>query len=315
MDIKSRILITGAAGFIGSNLLHHLSNLGFQHVVGIDNYSEGSNPDNLEGCNYLIYHCDIREEDQVKYIFDIESPEFVVHLAAASHVDRSINGDKIFWETNVVGSSNILRACRDYKVSKVIQQLTDEVWGSIPHESPWAKEGSTPKPTSPYPCSKTAQYYVGKSFYTTWGTPVVSTFPVNNFGPRQFEEKLIPKFIKLLLEGKKVPLMASTHFERDWLPVVDMCRALVLLLARGEPGEEYNVGAGNHHSNLALTHKLLKLCGRDESSIEIVPDRLAHDSRYAVNFDKIKELGYYPSEGFDSYLQKTVDWYQRRMGF
>ena len=316
MQPKDKILVTGAAGFIGSNLLHLLQNLGFQNVVGIDDYSEGSNPENLDGVQYYIHPVNITKEKCVQEVFETEQPDYVVHLAAASHVDRSISGDKVFWETNVIGTGNVLRSCREHSVKKVIVQLTDEVYGEVPPGAPWAKEGDIPKPTSPYPCSKTAQYYVGKSYFTTWGVPVVSTFPVNNFGPRQFKEKLIPKFIDNLLNGLKVPLMASTHFERDWLPVVDMCRALVLLLAKGVPGEDYNVGANNHHTNLEITKKLLTLCGRDESFIKIVPDRLAHDSRYAVNYDKIVELGYSPSERFDSYLAKTVEWYstQREKG-
>jgi dTDP-glucose 4,6-dehydratase len=290
-------------------LAHHLTSIG-KDFIGIDALFTGSNLDNTEGLDFRFFKLDLACEEQVKHLFKCFPIRQVVHLAAASHVDRSISGDAEFWRSNVVGTANLMRSCRDWQVDKVVNQITDEFYGEVPRTQHDALEGEAPDPTSPYPCSKVAQYYVGRSFYTTYGVPVVSTFPVNNFGPRQHVEKLIPKFITNLLAGKKVPLMASSHFERDWLPVKDMCRALDLLLEEGVGGQDYNVGADNHHTNLEITEKLLTLTDRDESFIETVPDRAAHDSRYAVDSAKIKELGYKPRYLFDDYLEQTVEWYK-----
>jgi len=298
-------LVTGCAGFIGSNLCHYLK--GKEQVIGIDALVEGSNLANLDGADIIFEQADVRSSRTMEEIFDRYAFTHVIHLAAMSHVDRSLTGDKIFWETNVLGTRNIMEQALAYQV-KVVNQITDEVYGAILEGE--AFEGDKFYPTSPYPCSKVGQYWVGKSYYTTFGLPVVSTFPVNNYGPRQHPEKLIPCFITKLLKGKKVPLMVSTHFERDWLPVKDMAKALYLLSKEGVAGEDYNIGADRHHTNRMITDKLLELCGRDESYIEIVPDRVAHDARYAVNSDKIKALGFRLDHDFDEYLKETVDWYR-----
>ena len=307
------LLITGSCGFIGSNLVHYLHEQGRDDVVCLDNLSIGSSLGRIAGIPGVRFHReDLTWAAGIEKIFMLYDITEVIHLAAASHVDRSISGDHPFWMTNVVGTANLLRACREHKVKKVIVQITDEFYGEKPPGTA-ALEGDMPMPTSPYPCSKVGQYYVGRTYFQTYDLPVLFTFPVNCYGPRQHEEKLIPKFSTRLLQGKKVPLMASSHFERDWLPVIDMCRALELLLDKGEPGQDYNVGADNHHTNLQLTHKLLELTGRDENFIEVVPDRAAHDSRYAVNYDKLITLGYKPSQAFDEYLALTVDWYRKEL--
>lgn len=309
------IIVTGCAGFIGSNLCIRLVEQGYQ-VHGIDGLSIGSNLNNLNSLlsldkEFYFSKVDIRDEERLYKSLDIfNSNDCIIHLAAETHVDRSITKDKSFWETNVVGTSNIMRWAVKNHV-RVINQITDEVYGERP-DIP-AQEGDLFYPTSPYPCSKMGQYYVGKSYWQTYNLPVISTFPVNCFGPRQAPEKIIPKFITHLLRGEKVPLMASTHFERDWLPVVNMCDALITLIERGQPGEDYNIGAFNHHTNIELTSKLLKLCNRDDSFIEIVPDRAAHDSRYAVTNDKIRALGWTLTESFDDYLAQTVEWYKESL--
>lgn len=307
------ILVTGAAGFIGSNLCHYLTSIG-EEVIGLDGMFTGSNLKNLEGCNVKLPVVDLAEEWEVEDFFSKYPVTKIVHLAANSHVDRSISGDAEFWRSNVIGTSNLLRAAlRAGNVEVVVNQITDEYYGEKP--SGEAREGDPPMPTSPYPCSKTAQYFVGRSFWTTFSLPVISTFPVNCYGPRQWPEKLIPKFVTNLIKGQKIPLMASTHFERDWIPVIDTCRALHLLLDKGVPGEDYNIGADRHHTNLQMTHKLLALCGRDDSYIELVDDRAAHDCRYAVNSDKIKALGFQLSRDFDDYLAETVSWYKEGLCF
>lgn len=310
---KETVLITGAAGFIGSNLCHYLIERDYR-VVAVDALKLQGDFTRIE---HLLSNRDFYFEEidlcsnhlrevLSKYVFSN-----VVHLAAESHVDRSIESSEPFWKTNVLGTHNLFESLRKTKLTRIINQITDEVYGEKPDGA--AVEGDVFRPTSPYPCSKAAQYFVGKSFFNTYDLPIISTFPVNNFGPRQDREKLIPKFIWNLLHNQRVPLMASSHFERDWLPVEDMCRAFEILLQFGVPGEDYNIGAGNHHTNLEITKKLLSLLNRGEDMIEIVPDRIAHDCRYAVNSDKIRKLEWSPQYNFDEYLEYTVNWYRKRI--
>jgi dTDP-glucose 4,6-dehydratase len=305
------ILVTGSAGFIGSNLCHLLQEQGrdFIHLDGVFPEADLSN---LDGVRVPLIRCDLAIEREVVSVFDSYPITQVIHLAANSHVDRSIYGDLPFWRSNVLGTSNLMRAALSHKmrIRSIINQITDEFYGEIPRDHAPAVEGQAPHPTSPYPCSKTGQYFVGRSFLVTYGLPVISTFPVNAYGPRQNVEKLIPKFATNLLRGEKVPLMASSHFERDWIPVVDMCRAFLLLLDKGRLGEDYNIGADRHHTNLEITKKLLKITGRDESYIKTVPDRQAHDCRYAVDSAKIKSLGFTLQNDFDEYLEHTVAWFR-----
>jgi len=311
-----KVLVTGSAGFIGSNLCHHLVSEGHS-VVGIDAYKIGSDKNNTsdlrESEKLAEYTLDLSTitSDVIQDMLEKHEIDNVVHLAAESHVDRSIEGNRAFWETQVLGTQTLFEAIhRHGKVSRIVNQITDEVYGEVSKGTDPPKEGSLFNPNPFYAASKAAQYYVGKSYWKTYGLPVMSTFPVNNYGPRQYAEKLIPKFVTMLIAGKKVPLMKSTHFERDWLPVIDMAKALTLLLEKGQPGEDYNIGADNHCSNLELTHKILALLGKGEDSIEIIEDRLTHDSRYAVDYSKISNLGWKVEEDFDEYLESTVLWYK-----
>jgi dTDP-glucose 4,6-dehydratase len=256
----------------------------------------------------VFQQLDLTDRGAVSGLFQEYPIRQVVHLAAETHVDRSIVNPDPFWRSNVLGTNNLLQAAHDFGVDRVINQITDEAYGEVPEGE--AFEGDQFHPTSPYPCSKVAQYWVGRSFHTTYGLPVISTFPVNNYGPRQHMEKLIPKFIGLLLRGEKVPLMKSTHFQRDWLPVADMCSALCLLLEKGVPGEDYNVGADRHKTNEAITSTLLQAMGYGYDMVSIVPDRKAHDCRYAVNSDKLKALGWERRHNFTEYLELTIDWYK-----
>ena len=310
------ILVTGAAGFIGANLTRHLIDKGHQ-VIGLDAYKTGSNRDNIVKLKEsTLFDCVNRDltktyTNSLLDFLEEHNVENIIHLAAESHVDRSIEGNKPFWETQVMGTQALMEAAYQYgKIKCFITQITDEVYGEVPEGTPAPKEGSKFDPNPFYAASKVAQYYVGKSYWKTHKLPVISTFPVNNYGPRQWPEKLIPKFVTLLLEGKKVPLMKSTHFQRDWLPVIDMAKALELLLEKGQPGEDYNVGANNHCTNLELTYKILKLLDKGEDSIEIIPDRTTHDCRYAVDSSKLIELGWKVEEDFDEYLAYTVDFYK-----
>lgn len=307
------LLITGSAGFIGSNLCHYFQSKG-REFIHLDGLLQGSEFKNLGGIKSSLILCNLLSESTIEGIFRDYKITEIVHLAAESHVDRSVSGDLSFWQSNVIGTSNLMRAAYKAGINKFINQISDEFYGEIPIGTSPAVEGQVPNSTSPYACSKTAQYYVGRAFHKTHGLPVVSTFPVNCFGPGQALEKLIPKFITNLLADRKVPLMKSSHFQRDWLPVIDMCRALELLLDEGVPGEDYNIGANNHLSNMELTKKLLHLMDKPESLIEIVPDRKAHDCRYAVDWSKIRQLGFASSCTFDSYLEETVHWYTERYG-
>lgn len=310
------ILVTGSAGFIGSNLCHHLCD--HNEVLGIDKLGCESNRnwtrDLEEGSNRMIFQqVDLINSDDVNQLFKNYPIKKIVHLAAESHVDRSIDDPSGFWRSNVIGTNNLFAAALEHGVDLIINQITDEAYGEKPEGE--AFEGDKFNPTSPYPCSKVAQYWVGRSYHTTYGLPVVSTFPVNCYGPRQYLEKLIPRFIYNLTHNRTVPLMTSTHFERDWLPVDDMCFAHEILLARGVPGEDYNVGADNHRSNKQLTEELLEKCGRTWwEAVKIVPDRSAHDCRYAVNCNKLKALGWGTGNSFDTYLDYTVKWYKENWG-
>ena len=311
--MSNLILVTGSAGFIGSNLCHLLQEQG-RNFIHLDGLFLEANPANLDGVKVPLIHCDLAIEREVEAVFRYYPITHVIHLAANSHVDRSISSDLPFWRSNVLGTSNLMRVARSSKrVEGIINQITDEFYGEIPNDHAPAVEGQAPHPTSPYPCSKVGQYFVGRAFATTYGLPVISTFPVNAYGPRQNVEKLIPKFTTNLLQGEKVPLMASSHFERDWIPVIDMCRALLLLMDNGIIREDYNIGADRHHTNLEITQKLLKITGRDESYIETVPDRAAHDCRYAVDSAKIKSLGFALQNDFDDYLEHTVDWFREHV--
>ncbi len=311
------ILCTGAAGFIGSNLCYKL--VGLQaDVVVIDKLSPQSNrgwtipiEKPAAGRGRVIFkHLDLCDKESLAKVFQEYQIEYIFHLAAESHVDRSIASPAGFWDSNVIGTFNLLHMADGYSVP-VLNQISDEVFGPKPEG--YSKEEDRFNPTSPYACSKAAQYFVGKSFAATYGLPLISTFPSNCYGPRQHSEKLVPKFIGKLLRGERVPLMSSTHFQRDWLAVDDMCDALIFLMQKGIPGD-YNVGADNHHANLEITQKLLALTGRDESAIEIVSDRLAHDSRYAVDSSKIRALGWRPQKDFDTYLASTVEWFKDYLG-
>jgi len=299
------LLITGASGFIGTNLYKSLHKK--YEIIATDKKSFVQLPNLKEGKNRIVFQqADLRDKDQVWSLFNRYPIKQIVHLAAESHVDKSIESPEEFWTSNVVGTSNLLEMALEYKVEIVINQITDEVYGEKPQGE--ALEGNQFYPTSPYPCSKASQYWVGKSSFTTYGLPVVSTFPVNCFGPYQDSSKLIPKFLYKLKIKEKLPLMESTHFERDWLPVEDMCYAHEVLLEKGIAGEDYNVGADNHHTNEALTKKLLAGFNKTwGSSVKIIKDRKAHDSRYAVNSDKIKKLGWACQNTFDNYLNELIE--------
>jgi dTDP-glucose 4,6-dehydratase len=299
------ILITGCLGFIGSNLYNYLSSKGYE-VCGIDAGFTGSlcinvnNRKNIDTGN-------IRFWDYCNQLFIKYPIKKIVHLAAETHVDRSISNPVSFFENNVIGTSCLLTTALKYKIDLFLNVITDEVYGS--KDTGLAIEGDPFRPTSPYAASKAAQYFVGKSYAETFGMNIINTFPTNNFGPRQWPEKLIPRSIIRLLNGQNIQLMKSNHFCRDWLYVEDHCRAIETLLNHEVPGD-YNIAGNNHQSNLLIAGSILeKLNLPNGGRIDIIEDRLAHDKRYAVDSTKISSI-WQPSTNFSQALQNTIEWYK-----
>ncbi|HET8991077.1 MAG TPA: dTDP-glucose 4,6-dehydratase [Acidimicrobiales bacterium] len=310
-----RVVVTGAAGFIGSRfaemLLDEAPRLGYDDVVLLDALTYSGRLENLEGAladpRARFVHGSILDPTTVEAA--LAGAHAVVHLAAESHVDRSIAGARPFYETNVVGTHQLLESARRSGVERVVHVSTDEVYGSIAVGA-W-REDHLLEPNSPYSSSKAGSDLAALAYHRTFGLSVMVTRCSNNYGPRQFPEKVIPLFVTRLLEGRTVPLYGDGRNVRDWLHVDDHCRGLLAVLERGRPGEIYNIGGGTELTNLELTRRILALMDADESAIEPVADRLGHDRRYCVDWSKIRdELGYAPSVDFDEGLAATVAWYR-----
>jgi dTDP-glucose 4,6-dehydratase len=237
----------------------------------------------------------------------MQKADQVVHFAAESHVDRSIKDASAFVRTNVVGTFTLLESARKYKVSRFIHISTDEVYGSRERGS--FKEKDRLTPSSPYSSSKAGSDLLAQSYYITHKLPVIITRCTNNFGPYQYPEKLIPLFITNLLEDKKVPVYGTGKNVRDWIYVLDHCKAIDFVQHNGVPGEIYNIGGGAERSNIDITKKIIKILGKDESMIKYVEDRKGHDFRYSLNCTKLLKLGWVPEHGFNEALESTVLWY------
>lgn len=311
-----KLLVTGGAGFIGSNfILYWMKNYPNDQIVNLDSLTYAGNLENLKEVekdpNYKFVHGDICDLDTVdKAMIGID---IAVHFAAESHVDRSIKKPSDFVVTNVVGTQVLLESALKNNIKRFHHISTDEVYGSLKlNDSNKFTERSNYAPRSPYSASKAGSDHLVRAYNETYGLPVTITNCSNNFGPYQFPEKFIPLAITNLLEGKKVPVYGDGLYVRDWLYVTDHCRAIDLVLSKGKIGETYLVGGLTEDiSNLEVIKKILKIMGKDESSIEYVKDRLGHDRRYAVDWSKIeKELGWKPQHAFDEYLSKTVQWYK-----
>ena len=309
-----RVVITGAAGFIGSRfaelLLADADRLGYDDVVLLDALTYSGRRENMEQALSLgarFVHGSINDPDVVDEV--LAGAHAVVHLAAESHVDRSITGARDFFLTNVLGTQQLLEGARRAGVSRFVHVSTDEVYGSIATGS-W-REDHVLEPNSPYSASKAGSDLAALAYHRTYGLAVMVTRCSNNYGPRQFPEKVIPLFVTNLMDGESVPLYGDGLNVRDWLHVDDHCRGILAVLAGGRAGEVYNIGGGTELTNRDLTTRLLALCGADESSVRVVPDRLGHDRRYSVDWGKIHaELGYEPRVDFESGLAETVAWYQ-----
>ena len=310
-----RLLITGGAGFIGSNFVRRISDQtlgGIQSVVVLDKLTYAGVQSNLASVatslEYAFIEGDICDSKIVESLVD--SVDAVVNFAAESHVDRSITSAADFVETNVAGVQVLLDAVKTTGGKKrFLQVSTDEVYGSIDTGS-W-DENFPLLPNSPYSASKAGGELLARSYHRTHAMDVVITRCSNNYGPYHFPEKLIPLFITNLLEGKKVPVYGNGKNVRDWLHVDDHCRGIYQVLMNGRSGEAYNIGGGRELTNLEITELILQAMGADESSIRYVEDRKGHDLRYSVNWDKINnELGYVPLVQFEDGLRETIDWYR-----
>ncbi len=314
-----KILVTGAAGFIGSHFVRTLLADGYAgwegaQVTALDALTYAGNRENIPLADPRLefVHADVCERDILMDV--LPGHDAVVHFAAESHVDRSVLSGDEFIRTNVGGTQTLLAACLHTGVERIVHVSTDEVYGTIA-EGSWT-EAWPLLPNSPYAASKAASDLLARSYWRTHGLDLSITRCSNNFGPHQHPEKLVPLFITNLLEGLPLPLYGDGLNVREWLHVDDHCRAIYLVLNHGQAGEIYNVGGGNERTNLAVTDLLLELCDADKNVIQYVEDRKGHDARYSLDDTKIREkLGYAPLIGFEEGMSRTVDWYRENPGW
>jgi len=321
-----KILVTGGAGFIGSNFLRIFVPEYKEHTfINLDKLTYAANLNNLKNieqeANYRFERADIADYDSVQGIFERYNPDIVVHFAAESHVDRSIVGPADFIRTNIVGTFNLLEACRKYwkdKEGKLFHHVsTDEVYGSL-GETGYFTEESRYDPSSPYSASKASSDHLVRAYHRTYGLPVKVTNCTNNYGPYQFPEKLIPLTILNALEGKPIPIYGKGQNVRDWLYVKDHCEAIWAVMQKGRIGETYNISGNEEKRNIDVVNEICRILAKEldrsaddfKSLITFVADRPGHDLRYALDSTKIRrELGWKPQETFGTGLRKTVKWY------
>ena len=326
------ILVTGAAGFIGSNFVKECLSNPDERVVSLDQLTYAGNLSNLEFCvnnpAHIFVKGDINDEEKVSEILEEYKPNKIVNFAAESHVDRSINSPEIFFQTNVLGTFRLLEASRKYfeglpkekkEIFRILHISTDEVYGSLTElEKPFNEENRF-KPNSPYSASKASSDHIARSYFKTFSLPIMISNCSNNYGPYQHPEKLIPLTILNLLEDKEISVYGDGKQIRDWLYVEDHCRAIKTILDNGDIGEVYNVGGNNEMQNIQVIEIICDLLevysprksGKEyKDLIKFVKDRPGHDTRYAINNNKIKEkLSWIPNESFESGIQKTLQWY------
>jgi len=307
------VLVTGGAGFIGSNFVRHaLAAHDDWRVTTLDKLTYAGRLENLHDVMEHPRHAFVRGDvaDAAVAAPLVQQADVVVHFAAETHVDRSLMHAGEFITTDVFGTFVLLEAARaSKKIRRFIQISTDEVYGNVPEGS--SRETDELKPRNPYSASKAGADRLAYSYFATYEVPVIITRASNNYGPYQFPEKVIPLFVTNALDGIPVPLYGDGLQIRDWLHVMDHCRAVDFLIEKGQNGEVYNVGGGNDVRNVDLTKRILALTGKDESLIKHVPDRLGHDRRYSLDTTKLRQLGWAPREAFDAGLAQTVDWYRQ----
>ena len=324
-------LVTGGAGFIGSNFVRAQVRSG-RKIITLDALTYAGRRENLSALdnqpNHLFVECDIADSALVAKLLAEHQPHALIHFAAESHVDRSITGPSAFIHTNILGTFKLLEAARHYHASlsthaqaafRFLHVSTDEVFGSLTPNAPAFSEASNYAPNSPYSASKAASDHLARSYFHTYGLPVLTTHCSNNYGPYQYPEKLIPLCISRALSGKPLPIYGDGKQIRDWLYVEDHCRALARVLEAAPAGENYCIGGNCERTNLEIVHTLCAAldakCPRADGKsyaeqIAFVADRAGHDRRYAINAEKIKNtLGWQPAENFDTGIARTVDWY------
>jgi dTDP-glucose 4,6-dehydratase len=306
-------LITGGAGFIGSNYIRFLLREDPDaRVVNLDRLScppaRATIEELDEFAGHAFVHGDIRNPALVGPL--IADADVLINFAAESHVDRSIVDPRPFTDTNVGGTTVLLQAAAEAGVKRFVHISTDEVYGPV-HAGAVAEDAAL-RPTSPYAAAKAGADLMVGAFAATYGYRAIIARPCNNFGPYQFPEKVIPRFVTRLLQGRTIPLYGDGRHERDWLFVDDTCAAIDLLVRHGTPGATYNISSGSHVSNQQLTDRILDFIGADRSLVEQVPDRPGHDRRYATDSTKLRTLGWEPVASFDQALADTVTWYRQR---
>ena len=307
-----KVLVTGGAGFIGSNFVRYaLDTHPDWHVTTLDKLTYAGRMENLRGIlenpRHTFVRGDVADADTAAAL--VVDSDYVVHFAAETHVDRSIQSAGEFIMTDVFGTFVLLEAARRAtRLRRFVQISTDEVYGSVPTGA--SRESDELRPRNPYSASKAGADRLAYSYWATFDVPVIITRASNNYGPNQFPEKVIPLFITNAVDNIPVPLYGDGLNVRDWLHVIDHCRGVDLLLDKGQPGEVYNIGGGNEVTNVDLTHRILDLVGRPASLIKPVADRLGHDRRYSLDTSKLRGLGWAPQADFDEGLRETVRWYR-----
>ncbi len=306
------LLITGGAGFIGSNFIRYILNQYPDYrVINLDKLTYSGNLENLRDIEnnprYAFVKGDICDEKIVDRLV-ARQPDAILNFAAETHVDRSIMSAQDFIRTDILGTQTLLEAAKKYSIQKYVQISTDEVYGSIKKGS--FTEKSSLKPNSPYAASKTAADLMVRAYHKTFDLPVVITRSSNNFGPYQYPEKLIPLFATNLLEDKKVPVYGDGQQIRDWLYVMDNCQGIDYVLHYGQTGEIYNISSHNERTNLEITGIILEELDKDEGCVEYVKDRPGHDRRYSLDSNKLRQLGWQPQYDFEEAMALTVQWYK-----
>ncbi|MBW8065193.1 MAG: dTDP-glucose 4,6-dehydratase [Nitrospira sp.] len=307
-----RILVTGGAGFIGSHLVRRLLSEGHNPVVNLDALRYSGNLENLADVahdpRYAFVHGDICDAGTVERVLKEHNIDSVVNCAAETHVDRSILEPNSFARTDVVGTAVLLEEVRKAKVARFLQVSTDEVYGSVEHG--WSKEDDALAPRSPYSASKAGADLLVLSYWATYRFPVLITRGSNTYGPNQYPEKFVPLFITNAIDDQLLPLYGDGRYRRDWLSVHDHCRAIEHVLRYGVPGNVYNIGGGNEQENITVAEMILKHLGKPMELIRFVEDRPGHDRRYAVDWSRLRLLGWSPRVRFEEGLCATVDWYR-----
>ena len=313
------VLVTGGCGFIGSHFLRYMMNAyPGDSFICLDALTYAGNQNNiadfLNRSRFTMVEGNIRDADFVDTLFATHKPDILVHFAAETHVDRSIVGPQVFLETNVMGTGVLLDACLRYGIGRFHHVSTDEVYGALPLEGgvPFTEQ-SRLQPTSPYAASKASSDLLALSYHKTYGLPVTISRCSNNYGTHQYPEKLIPLMIQRALQDALLPVYGDGLNVRDWIHVLDHCRAIDCILQKGRVGEVYNIGAREEISNIDLVKRMLDVLGKPHELITYVPDRLGHDLRYAIDSSKLESLGWKPEYTIEETLKGIVEWYRKRL--